>query len=160
MSKTLSLTAPDADRYAARTIKFTYDPCRGGHVALEVTKKEGETVERPIYGWRDGDVVDEASIEQLKNWGVRCVTRAYAGDEEIGVFPITYYMLHDTPMVRALLKKLDTDTARNFAQHINGVIGQAKSLGLVPAKFLLCADGNVRLTPIDYQNIYFVRPKA
>jgi len=152
--------APDARWQDERTIKFTYDPCRQGHVALEVTRQQGITVERPIYGWKDGDVVEQSDIDRLKSWGVRYEVALYAGKEEIGVFRTWYYMLHDTPMVRELLSRLDRDVPRRLTDDFEALTKRAASLGCVPARFIPDANGDIHLTPMDpFDRIHFVKGK-
>lgn len=146
--------APDAVDSSPRTLKLRYCPNRQWFAVSIVRVDCDQSSEFVLWGWRDGDDFNQEDIDQLKSWGVRCEVRI---DGVVQFLPETYYMLHDTPMVRALLKKLDTETARRLEKQVESVMEQAKSQGLVPAQYMQGANGEVSLTPMDYRQIHFVK---
>ena len=97
-------SAPDANRDEPRTLKFCYDPCRQAHTIWKLSYAERERKETLILEIRDG-LGGEAEIEALRNYGAKFI-EAPMVDGWINLVLGAHYLVHDTPMVRALILAL------------------------------------------------------
>lgn len=123
--------APDADPQQSRTIEFSYDLNAGGHAFFHVERDDCMVTRRRIGFLKDGEEVRcPDAIDLLKSWGIVRESRIVDLPNPKTICMIDrVYMIHDTPMVRDLIRKIDGEHCRQLSARLQELIEEAHQSG-------------------------------
>lgn len=131
--------APDAEDYNRRTIEFYYSASEQAHVAYRLEDGPGNQIIRTRICRVDDRNAQHCDEEMalLTSWAVVTV-RYVLVSGVISTHPFhmeRQLLLHDTPKVRAVLKKIDDELARNLDRQLGDVLRQVREAGYTLAQF-------------------------
>ena len=131
--------APDATDEHRRTIEFYYCPNTQAHVAYKLEDGPGDQIIRTRICRVDYRTERhcEEEIALLTSWAAVTV-RYVLINGIISTHPFhmeRQLLLHDTPKVRAVLKKIDSELARNLDRQLGDVLRQVREAGYTLAQF-------------------------
>lgn len=144
--------APDANRDHNRTIGLYYCVEQQAHVAyLDEHIGPGEEKRIRIMRMRDGECVNYTKeLELLVSWGAIMVSYPVKGIWHGLGFGRQEHRLHDTPMVRELLRKMDGDHCDQLAADLKRIIKEAFDAGYTIAKYSPSTDHEWTDLPKDF----------
>jgi hypothetical protein len=130
--------APDANANDDRTISLYYCGMEQGYVAY-LTERLGPGVTKRTRICKMDDAVStryEKELETLLSWGEIMVQYPIRDGIWHGLgLGIHEYRLHDTPQVRALLKKIDSEHCRRLHNELERLVKEAHDAGYIIGKW-------------------------